>query len=226
MSETTYNGPAWLKPTGTQNTSLAGTPVSTQTGISPQYTAIVEQLRSMPKANRVSVATRLKKLGYKIPTSGQITPDFVAAVWEVGAEKPQWEAISGAMTDEAYLDARIAAQESGGGGGTGGPRTVVSTNISGAGEAESSIRDQMAAQLGRYPTEAEVRQYTAQLQSAQRKNPTRTSYNADGTVITTSGGFDEDQFFIDKFAGTDEAKRNRALQAYTYILQSVFGAGN
>jgi hypothetical protein len=81
---------------------------------------------------------------------------------------------------------------------------------------------------GRNATDDEVAQYTAMIRNQQKKNPLVTTYTTKGGQTTgsrTTGGFgaqEAQQFLLDKVSQGDEAKANRALDAYSAVVD-LFG---
>lgn len=72
--------------------------------------------------------------------------------------------------------------------------------------------------MGRAPTDAELSNLTAALQTAQRSNPTVTSYNADGTSTTTAGGLDAQQYLSDQAMQMPEYGAYQAAAFYYPLL--------
>jgi hypothetical protein len=52
---------------------------------------------------------------------------------------------------------------------------------------------------------------------------TVTKYSAAGDMSTTLGGLDKEQFLIEKISGTDEAKANKVLDAYSALVNMLGG---
>lgn len=108
-----------------------------------------------------------------------------------------------------------------------GPTTYVQTAIPSA-TAISKTLDSIAADLlGRQLTQDEKNKYYSMLQAEEKKpgSATTTTVTPVGTgkqVGTTTGGLDEEQFLIQKIAGTDEAKAQKVLNAYTAV-SNLFG---
>jgi hypothetical protein len=85
----------------------------------------------------------------------------------------------------------------GGGGGGGGGRKALSTkditkvfDLTSLDQGAATLRQVLAQQLGRQPTDAEIKNYVAQLNAKERANPdiitTIAKSNAAGTVTTSS----------------------------------------
>lgn len=128
--------------------------------------------------------------------------------------------------DFSSIQAQIAAA---GGGSTAykGPTTYVQT-VTPSPTALSKILDSISADLlGRQLSQEEKNKYYAMIQAEEKKpgSATTTRNVPSGlgkTVATTTGGLSEDQFLIEKIAGTDEAKAQKVLNAYTAV-NKLFG---
>lgn len=221
------NMPAWLKNTGLQNTTISASPEKdpakkATAGGSAMATEIINTLKAMSPEDRKSWAAALRAAKYDPPKSGVIGPRFVSAMAQFTMEAQAWQAQDPNATEADFL--RIRQEEAGASGGSGGPSTRISTTISDDTTLRGLVQSVYADLTGRMPTEADIRKYTDSLRSAQKSNPTKTVYSADGTYATTTGGLNEEQYLFDQLVGSDQAKQKRALDAYSMIYQ-VMGGG-
>ena len=179
----------------------------------------------MSPQERIGIGNRLKSAGYQVGgLTGQATKDLRNAYIKAYDDLNQ-EIILGQQLDfNTYL-----AREAGTGGGTAGPREPYTQGqeINDL-AAKSLINAIVKGQNGRDATDDEVQKYTAMIRSQQKKNPLVTAYTTKGGKTTgsyTTGGFGEQeaqQFLIDKISQGDEAKANRALDAYSAVVE-LFG---
>ena len=73
------------------------------------------------------------------------------------------------------------------------------------------------------PSANRIQKYTKVIQKRQAKAPVTTTYTTTGGVTQsqTTGGFNEQQFLVDRIAGTDEAKANRVLGFYETFMNAL-----
>ena len=167
----------------------------------------------------------LKSAGYyKGKITDKYTPALQKAFTKAEEDRLSISAVRPIGRDE-FLQETISL--GGVGGGSGGPTSGVSkaTRISNTTEAAALIESIIQDTLGRKATAAELKKYTASLQSAQKKAPTVTKYTSAGTSQTsqTTGGINEQQYLIDKISGTDEAKANKVLGFYETFMNALGG---
>lgn len=123
------------------------------------------------------------------------------------------------------------------GDGTGGMKKPVdviskSTSISTNDQARNMLRQMMAQQLGRRPTQVEIDDFQGSLNEAQRNNPTvttRTQQANGDSSSTTTGGMDESEFAYDAVVSDDPdseyGKYTQATQYYNAFLSAIRGPG-
>ena len=202
------------------------TPEEKQSGTTSDYTEFLSVVAKSP-ALITGYSKLLKSAGYY---KGKITDKYTPALQKAftAAEEARLS-ISAVrpMTRDAFLEETIALGGIGGGSGSGGPTSGVSktTRISNTTEATALIQSIIQDTLGRKATAAELKKYTASLQSAQKAAPTVTRYTSAGTSQTsqTTGGINEQQYLLDKISGTDEAKANKVLGFYETFMNALGG---
>ena len=169
----------------------------------------------------------LKSAGYyKGKITDKYTPALQKAFTKAEEDRLSISTVRPMGRDE-FLQETISLGGAGGGTGGGGPTSGVSkaTRISNTTEAAALIESIIQDTLGRKATAAELKKYTASLQAAQKKAPTVTKYTSAGTSQTsqTTGGINEQQYLLDKIAGTDEAKANKVLGFYETFMNALGG---
>ena len=188
--------------------------------------ALIRKFLEMSPQERIGIGNQLKAAGYRVGgLTGQATTDLRNAYLKAYDDLNQ-EIILGQQLDfNTFL-----AREKGAGGGTGqGPRApyTQSQEINDM-AAKTLINSIVRGQNSRDATDEEIAKYTAMIRNQQKKNPLVTAYTTQGGQTTgsrTTGGFGEQeaqQFLIDKISQGDEAKANRALDAYSSVVQ-LFG---
>lgn len=113
------------------------------------------------------------------------------------------------------------------GTGTAGPMTYTQYATPSATSISKTLDSIAADLLGRQLSQEEKAKYFSMLQAEEKKpkSATVTKVTPTGTgaqTTTTSGGLDEQQFLIEKIAGTDEAKAQKVLNAYEAVTK-MFG---
>lgn len=142
---------------------------------------------------------RWKQLADRLIQSGMLPESYTQAqlfdAWEgLVRQTANFNAAGKTVTPWDVIGLMSAGPGGGGIGAT--PHTVVrrEVRLSSPDEAEGVLRQVLSAALGRAPTGAELDNFTAQLNSAQRANPeiNTSRYNAEGylTSSTTTGGVD------------------------------------
>jgi hypothetical protein len=188
---------------------------------------LVRKFLEMSPQERIGIGNQLKAAGYRVGgLTGQATTDLRNAYLKAYDDLNQ-EIILGQQLDfNTFL-----AREKGAGGGTGqGPRApyTQSQEINDM-AAKTLINTIIRGQNSRDATDEEIAKYTAEIRAQQKKNPLITAYTTSGGQTTgsrTTGGFGEQeaqQFLIDKISQGDEAKANRALDAYSGVVQLLGG---
>lgn len=194
--------------TGTKNS------IFTNTGILDSK-AVWADLNKKDANTVKAIASALNNAGYRVPTSGKVTPAFFTQYMKAMSEA---QAFTVAVKNENFSESAFAtfltekaADNSGSGGGA-------SVRIASATDAAALINAVFKDQLGRTASKDEVKKYTSMIQQAERRNPVMSN----GGV--TSGGINEQQFLIDQIAESDEATQNRALTAFD-ALAKMLGSG-
>lgn len=188
---------------------------------------LIRKFLEMSPQERIGIGNQLKAAGYRVGgLTGQATTDLRNAYLKAYDDLNQ-EIILGQQLDfNTFL-----TREKGAGGGTGqGPRApyTQSQEINDM-AAKTLINTIIRGQNSRDATDEEIAKYTAEIRNQQKKNPLVTAYTTKGgqtTGSTTTGGFgaqEAQQFLIDKISQGDEAKANRALDAYSGVVQLLGG---
>lgn len=177
----------------------------------------------------IGIGNRLKGAGYQVGSlTGKPTRDLRNAYLKAYSDLNEEITVYGQQLDfNTYL-----TKEQGAGGTGGGPREPYTqaqeiNDMSAKALINAVIRDQKR----RDATDEEVARYTAQIRSEQKKNPLVTAYTNKGSKTvgsTTTGGFgtqEAQQFLLDKVSQGDEAKANRALDAYSAVVDLFGGIG-
>ena len=188
---------------------------------------LIRKFLEMSPQERIGIGNRLKNAGYQVGgLTGQATRDLRNAYLKAYSDLNDEITTYGQQLDfNTYL-----TREAGAGGGTGaGPRKPYTQSQEINDTAAKTLIDGIVRNLtGRNATKDEVAQYTAMIRAQQKKNPLVTAYTTSGGDTTgskTTGGFGEQeaqQFLIDKISKGDEAKANRALDAYSGVVE-LFG---
>jgi hypothetical protein len=190
---------------------------------------LIRKFLEMPPQERIGIGNRLKAAGYQVGSlTGKATRDLRNAYLKAYADLNEEITVYGQQLDfNTYL-----TKEQGAGGTGGGPREPYTqaqeiTDMSAKALINAVIRDQKR----RDATDEEVAKYTAQIRNQQKRNPLVTAYTTKGgkTVgSATTGGFgtqEAQQFLLDKVSQGDEAKANRALDAYSAVVDLFGGIG-
>jgi hypothetical protein len=187
---------------------------------------LIRKFLEMSPQERIGIGNQLKGAGYQVGgLTGQATTDLRNAYLKAYDDLNQ-EIILGQQLDfNTFL-----AREKGAGGAGGGPRQPYTQDQEINDMSAKTLIDGIVKSLTGRPkaTPEELEKYTAMIRNQQRKNPLVTSYTTRGgdTVGSkTTGGFgaqEAQQFLIDKISQGDEAKANRALDAYSTVVD-MFG---
>ena len=187
---------------------------------------LIRKFLEMSPQERIGIGNQLKGAGYQVGgLTGQATTDLRNAYLKAYDDLNQ-EIILGQQLDfNTFL-----AREKGAGGAGGGPRQPYTQDQEINDMSAKTLIDGIVKSLTGRPkaTPEELEKYTAMIRNQQRKNPLVTSYTTRGgdTVGSkTTGGFgaqEAQQFLIDKISQGDEAKANRALDAYSTVVE-MFG---
>ena len=187
---------------------------------------LIRKFLEMSPQERIGIGNRLKGAGYQVGgLTGQATKDLRNAYLKAYDDLNQEILIGQQLDFNTFL-----TREAGAGGGAGqGPRAPYTQDQEINDMSAKTLIDGIVKNLtGRNATDDEVAQYTAMIRKQQKKNPLVTTYTTKGGQTTgsrTTGGFgaqEAQQFLLDKVSQGDEAKANRALDAYSAVVD-LFG---
>lgn len=186
---------------------------------------LIRKFLEMSPQERIGIGNRLKSAGYQVGgLTGKATKDLRNAYLKAYDDLNQEILIGQQLDFNTYL-----AREAGAAGAGRGPRQPYTQDQEINDMSAKTLIDGIVKNLtGRNATDDEVAQYTAMIRKQQKKNPLVTTYTTKGgeTVGSrTTGGFgatEAQQFLLDKISQGDEAKANRALDAYSAVVD-LFG---
>lgn len=210
---------AWQKQIIPSGTTISGT----QT-VSGTSNPVAVELYNMTRANRQQIAQALKNAGYRVPTNGLFSDKLLNA-YQSASMAAQIQAQQLGQTFNSSYFTNYLINEGAANAAAGGPKsgkniqTRISTDLDAKALIDAVIRDQ----LGRAASADEIQKYTKVIQKRQAKAPVTTTYTTTGGVTQsqTTGGFNEQQFLVDRIAGTDEAKANRVLGFYETFMNAL-----
>ena len=188
---------------------------------------LIRKFLEMSPQERIGIGNQLKGAGYQVGSlTGKATKDLRNAYLKAHDELNQ-EILIGQQLD---LNTFLTREQGAGAGGTGGgPRKPYTQSQEINDMSAKTLVDGIVKSLtGRNASDDEVAKYTAMIRNQQKKNPLVTMYTTSGGQTTgskTTGGFgteEAQQFLIDKISQGDEAKANRALDAYSAVVE-LFG---
>jgi hypothetical protein len=187
---------------------------------------LIRKFLEMSPQERIGIGNRLKGAGYQVGgLTGQATKDLRNAYLKAYDDLNQ-EILIGQQLD---LNTFLTREASAGGGAGQGPRAPYTQDQEINDMSAKTLIDGIVKNLtGRNATDDEVAQYTAMIRKQQKQNPLVTTYTTKGGQTTgsrTTGGFgaqEAQQFLLDKVSQGDEAKANRALDAYSAVVD-LFG---
>ncbi len=188
---------------------------------------LIRKFLEMSPQERIGIGNQLKAAGYRVGgLTGQATTDLRNAYLKAYDDLNQ-EIILGQQLD---FNTFLAREKGAAGTGGAGPRQPYVQDQEINDMSAKTLIDGIVKNLtGRNATDDEVARYTAMIRNQQKKNPLVTAYTTKGgqTVgAKTTGGFgaqEAQQFLIDKISQGDEAKANRALDAYSGVVQLLGG---
>lgn len=187
---------------------------------------LIRKFLEMSPQERIGIGNRLKSAGYQVGgLTGQATKDLRNAYLKAYDDLNQ-EILIGQQLDLNTFLTREASAGTGAGAGPRQPYTQAQEINDMA--AKALINTIIRGQNSRDATDEEIAKYTAEIRAQQKKNPLVTAYTTKGgqTVGSkTTGGFGQQeaqQFLLDKISQGDEAKANRALDAYSAVV-GLFG---
>jgi hypothetical protein len=189
---------------------------------------LIRKFLEMSPQERIGIGNRLKGAGYQVGgLTGQATKDLRNAYLKAYDDLNQ-EILIGQQLDFNTFLTREASAGTGTGTGTAPRQPYTQAQEINDMSAKTLIDGIVKNLTGRNATDDEVAQYTAMIRKQQKKNPLVTTYTTKGGQTTgarTTGGFGEQeaqQFLLDKVSQGDEAKANRALDAYSAVVD-LFG---
>lgn len=108
-----------------------------------------------------------------------------------------------------------------------GPKKYVQTTVPSITSVSKTLDTIAADLLGRQLSQEEKNKYYAMLQAEENKPSSATTtvttpVGVAKDISKTTGGLNEEQFLIEKLAGTDEARAQKVLNAYTAV-NKLFG---
>lgn len=224
--------PGWDQPTGTQNTVLDSA--------TRNYTAMAEaaiprtpiaRLEQMDPKLRKTLVAKLRKLGYKIPANGIVSPALVNAIANESKKFNDYVSVGFQGDVDEFLDLRLKelANLKVGTQNT-GPTKVTSTSqrVYDANTLKDTINTVYKQALGRAATSAELNAAVAKVQAADKKNPTTTVITTKGAGTgsvtnssVTTGGIDPAQIVKDQAKSTLEYGSFQAATTYFDAMLSA-----
>jgi hypothetical protein len=186
---------------------------------------LIRKFLEMSPQERIGIGNRLKGAGYQVGgLTGQATTDLRNAYLKAYDDLNQ-EIILGQQLD---INTFLAREQSAGGDGAGPRKPYTQEQEINDLSAKILIDGIVKKLVGRDATKDEIVEYTAMIRNQQKKNPLVTAYTTSGKDTVGSkatGGFgaeEAQQFLIDKISAGDEAKANKALDAYSAVVE-LFG---
>jgi hypothetical protein len=186
---------------------------------------LIRKFLEMSPQERIGIGNRLKSAGYQVGgLTGQATKDLRNAYLKAYDDLNQ-EILIGQQLD---FNTFLTREASAGGAGQGPRQPYTQSQEINDMAAKTLINTIIRGQNSRDATDEEIAKYTAEIRAQQKKNPLVTAYTTKGGQTTgsrTTGGFGQQeaqQFLLDKISQGDEAKANRALDAYSAVV-NLFG---
>jgi hypothetical protein len=186
---------------------------------------LIRKFLEMSPQERIGIGNRLKNAGYQVGgLTGQATKDLRNAYLKAYDDLNQ-EILIGQQLD---FNTFLTREASAGGAGQGPREPYTQAQEINDMAAKTLINTIIRGQNSRDATDEEIAKYTAEIRNQQKKNPLVTAYTTKGGQTTgskTTGGFGQQeaqQFLLDKISQGDEAKANRALDAYSAVV-NLFG---
>ena len=186
---------------------------------------LIRKFLEMSPQERIGIGNRLKSAGYQVGgLTGQATKDLRNAYLKAYDDLNQ-EILIGQQLD---FNTFLTREASAGGAGQGPRQPYTQAQEINDMAAKTLINTIIRGQNSRDATDEEIAKYTAEIRAQQKKNPLVTAYTTSGGQTTgskTTGGFGQQeaqQFLLDKISQGDEAKANRALDAYSAVV-NLFG---
>lgn len=185
----------------------------------------------MADPERAQLATALRSAGYNVPNSGKYSDILVGAYQQaIQANQLRNTNLKTAGLPELNFDQFLVTRSqepdvtgAGGAGGAGRPGTTKKTSVSAQTEAAGLIQTAFANVLGRDATAKELKALTTKLNAEEKKNPLKTTTDANGNV-TYTGGFDPRAFLEAEVKALPEFATKKAAAGKTIesnILETV-----
>lgn len=184
---------------------------------------ILQDFVKLPAGLRKFYAQALDNAQYSVgKISGAPSPRLIQAYLQAQGDFQNYKNVSN-NPNLKFEDWLALVDVSGEGEGTGQPSVRRDIAVSTPETAATLIESVMKDLVGRGPTNAELKKYTANLVAAQKANPQVTRYSTSGgvTTATTTPGLDEQQFLIEQISGTDEAKASKVFSFYDVFKQAI-----
>lgn len=188
-----------------------------------EYTQFLQKIAANPTLTK-AYAKLLKSAGfYNGPITDKYTPALQSAFDSMEASR-----LSISKVRPVARDAFISETISLGTGGAGGTNTQRQRYVASPTQAAALLDTISEDLIGRKLSDSEKKKYMAILKAEQQKPEsaqvtTTTSSGTGASSSVTRGGLDERQFLIEQIAGTDEAKANKVLNAYSTVLNMLGG---
>lgn len=188
-----------------------------------EYTQFLQKIAANPTLTK-AYAKLLKSANfYNGPITDKYTPALQKAFDSMEAERLSISKVR-PLTRDSFLNEAITL----GTGGAGGVSTQSQRYVSSPTQAAALLDTISEDLIGRKLSDSEKKKYMAILKVEQQKPGSAqvTTTTSDGTGTSSSvtrGGLNEQQFLIEQIAGTDEAKANKVLNAYSTVLNMLGG---
>lgn len=179
-----------------------------------------KDIKGMSNPERLDIANKLLSIGIVVPKSGEFTDALVQGYTQlVGAAQGYYNSNKEFPTVDAYL-AEQQRQRGITGGGAGG--VTYKTSYSAPTEAAALIQTAFKNELNRDATDAEIKAITKQLNNAEKKNPLKTTTDANGNIVY-AGGIQQGEFLRELIQATPEfvAKKQAKQDLTAQGIQST-----
>lgn len=190
------------------------------------FKTFVQDVANGPEEARLALANQLKKAGlWTGKVSANMDTKFYNALVKLEKATRDQQLVD-KMVNSTKLAGRydvltVLLSEGSGGGDTGAPTTTASRYITSPSQTAKLLNTVAQDLLGRKLTKAEAAKYTKLLNSQQEKQPAMTTSGKGFT--TTRGGVDEETFITEQIGNTAEAKKNKATDVYSIMLEELGG---
>lgn len=207
--------------------TISGTGTETQArDYANEISTAAAVVLKMDDAGRLKLANGLKAAGYNVIQTGKYNDGLVAAYQQaVGANQLRNTNLKAAGLPELNFDQFLTTRSTepdvtgvGGAGGTGKAGTTRKTSISAPTEAAGLIQTAFNSVLGRDATAKEITALTKALNAEEKKNPLKTTTDANGNIVY-SGGFDPASFLQTQVKAMPEFATKKAAAGKTIESQ-------